>query len=111
MGQFIAKFSTVALLSLAVLPPLALTQAAEAAPVKPAALARIPVGDLDLSRPEDARVLKARIETTSAAVCGARIRAERLDRFSAAACRIDIRDEVHSKLSDGQSRALRAVGG
>ncbi len=56
-------------------------------------------------------MLKARIETTSAAVCGARIRAERLDRFSAAACRIDIRDEVHSKLSDGQSRALRAVGG
>ena len=116
MGQFIAKISTIAVLGLAALPALGLTQAAQAAPAqsksgKPAVLATIPVGDLDLSRPEDARLLRARIETTSAAVCGARIRAERLDRFSARACRIDIRDEVHSKLSPGQSRALRSAGG
>jgi UrcA family protein len=111
MSRFIVKISTIAVLGLAALPALGLTQAAQAAPAKPVVLAKIPVGDLDLSRPEDARLLKARIETASAAVCGARIRAERLDRFSARACRIDIRDEVHSKLSDGQARALRAVGG
>jgi UrcA family protein len=111
MGRFIAKISTVAVLGLAALPALGLTQAAQASPTKPPALATIPVGDLDLSRPDHARILKARIETTSAAVCGARIRTERLDRFSARACRIDIRDEVHSKLSPGQARALRAVGG
>jgi UrcA family protein len=116
MGQFITKISTVAVLALAALPALGLTQAAQAAPArsesaKPPVLATIPVGDLDLSRPDDARRLKVRVETASAAVCEARIRAERLDRFSAAACRIDIRDEVHSKLSPGQSRALRSVGG
>jgi UrcA family protein len=111
VNRFIVKLSTVAVLAMAALPALGLAQAAQAAPAKPPALATIPVGDLDLSRPEDARVLKARINTATAAICGARIRAERLDRFSATACRIDIRDEVHSKLSDGQSRALRAVGG
>jgi UrcA family protein len=114
VNRFIAKLSTVAVLAMTAFPVLGLAQAAQAAqaaPAKPAVLATIPVGDLDLSRPEDARVLKARISTATAAICGARIRVERLDRFSATACRIDIRDEVHSKLSDGQSRALRAVGG
>jgi len=112
MGQFIAKLSTVALLGLAVLPALGLTQAAQAAtPSEPAVLARIPVGDLDVSRPDHARLLKARIDTATAAVCDARIRAQRLDRWSAAACRIDVRDEVASKLSAPQLRALRSVGG
>ncbi|WP_029912543.1 UrcA family protein [Caulobacter sp. UNC358MFTsu5.1] len=116
MGQFIAKFSTVALLGLAVLPALGLTQAAQAAPVasrseEPAVLARIPIGDLDVSRPDHARLLKARVDTATAAVCDARIRAQRLDRWSAAACRIDVRDEVASKLSAPQLRALRSVGG
>jgi UrcA family protein len=111
MSGLIAKISTIAVLGLAALPALGLTQAAQAAPAKPVVLAKIPVGDLDLSRPEDARLLKARIDTATAVVCKARTRAERLDRFSARACRLDIRDEVHSKLSDGQARALRAVGG
>lgn len=114
MGRFTAKISTIAapgLAALSVLSTLGLAQAAWAAPAKPAVLATIPVGDLDLSRPDHARLLKARIETTSASVCGARIRAERLDRWSARACRIDLRDEVHSKLTQGQARALRAVGG
>jgi UrcA family protein len=119
MGRFIAKISTIAapgMAALSVLSALGLAQAAQAAPAqsksdKPAVLATIRIGDLDLSRPQDARLLKARIATTSAAVCGARIRAERLDRWSARACHIDIRDEVHSKLSQGQARALRAVGG
>ena len=119
MGRFITKISTIAapgLAALSVLSALGLTQAAWAAPAQsksgePAVLAKIPIGDLDLSRPEDARLLRARVEITSTAVCGARIRAERLDRWSAKACRIDIRDEVHSKLSRKQSSALRAIGG
>jgi UrcA family protein len=116
MGQFIVQLSTVAVLGLAALPILGLTQTAQAAPAQsksgePTVLATIPIGDLDLSRPDHARVLKARIETTSAAVCGDRVRAERLDRSSAWACRIDFRDEVHSKLSPGQARVLRSVGG
>ncbi|MBO9559881.1 MAG: UrcA family protein [Caulobacter sp.] len=111
MGQFIAKLSTVALLGLAVLPALGLTQAAQAASPEPAVLAHIPVGDLDLSRPDQARLLKARIDTAAAVVCDARIQAERLDRWSAKACLIDVRDEVQSKLSAPQLRALRSVGG
>jgi UrcA family protein len=116
MSGLIAKISTIAVLGLAALPALGLTQAAQAAPAqfksgKPVVLAKIAVGDLDLSRPDDARLLKARIDSATAVVCKARTRAERLDRFSARACRLDIRDEVHSKLSDGQARALRAVGG
>jgi UrcA family protein len=111
MGRFIVKLSTIAVLSVAALPALGLTQAARAAPAKPAVLATIPVGDLDLSRPEGARQLKARIDIASATVCDARIRAERLDRWSAEACRIDTRDEVYSKLSAPQARALRSVGG
>jgi len=116
MGQFIAKLSTAALLGLAVLPALGLTQAAQADPLPskkayPAVLVRIPVGDLDLSRPQDARLLKDRIDAAGEMVCAARVQAERLDRWSAKACRIDIRDEVQSKLSAPQLRALRAVGG
>jgi len=111
MGQFIAKLSTAALLGLAALPALGLTQAAQAASSYPAVLVRIPVGDLDLSRPQDVRLLKARIEAAGETVCIARVQAERLDRWSAKACRIDIRDEVQSKLSREQVRALRAIGG
>jgi len=111
MRQFIAKISTIALLGLAALPALSLTQAAQAAPAKPAVLATIPVGDLDLSQPDHARLFKARVEAAGKAVCDARTQAERLDRFSAKACRIDIRDEVESKLSREQAKALRSVGG
>jgi UrcA family protein len=111
MGRFIARLSTIAVLGLAALPVLGLTQAAQAAPAKPPVLATIPVGDLDLSRPDDAHRLKARIEAAGETVCDARVRAERLDRWSAKACRIDIRDEVQSKLSREQARALRAIGG
>jgi UrcA family protein len=115
MARVIARLSTIAVLALAALPALGLTQA-QAGPMpskdpEPAVLGRIPVGDLDLSRPDQARLLKARIDIASATVCDARIRAERLDRWSAAACRIDIRDEVESKLSKPQLRALRSVGG
>jgi UrcA family protein len=116
MGQIIAKLSTIAVLGLAALPALGLAQAAQAAPIpskqaQAPVLTTIAVGDLDLSRPDQARLLKARIEIAGAAVCDARVRAERLDRWSAKACRIDIRDEVQSKLSAPQLRALRAVGG
>jgi UrcA family protein len=111
MSRFVAKLSTVAVLGLAVLPALGLAQAARAAPARPPVLATIAVGDLDLSRPDDARRLQARIDAAGQAVCDARVRAERLDRWSARACRIDIRDEVQSKLSRRQASALRAIGG
>lgn len=111
MSRFIGRLSTAAILGLAALPALGLTQAAHAAPARPAVLATIRIGDLDLSRPDDARRLQARIDAAGESVCDARARAEKLDRWSARACRIDIRDEVRSKLSRRQARALGAVGG
>ncbi|HWW26839.1 MAG TPA: UrcA family protein [Caulobacter sp.] len=111
MSRFIAKLSTAAILGLAALPALGLAQAAYAGPATPAVLATIRVGDLDLSRPDDARRLQARTDAASEMVCDARSRAKKLDRWSAGACRIDIRDEVRSKSSARQARALRAVGG
>jgi UrcA family protein len=111
MGQFIVKLSTVAVLGLAALPAFGLAQAAQAAPTIPPVLATIPVGDLDLSRPDDARRLQVRIDVAGETVCDSRTRAERLDRWSARACRIDVRDEIQSKLSREQAKALRAVGG
>lgn len=116
MSRFIVRISTLAVLSLAALPALGLTQAAQAATAqsksgKPPVLAKIAVADLDLSRPDDARLFKARIDAAGVAVCDARVRAERLDRWSAKACLLDIQDEVQSKLSRDQAKALRAVGG
>lgn len=111
MGRFITKLSTIAVLGLAGLPVLGLVQPAWAAPARPPVLATIRVGDLDLSRPDDARRFLARIDAAGETVCEARARAEKLDRWSARACRIDIRDEVQSKLSRQQARALRASGG
>jgi UrcA family protein len=111
MSRFIARISTVAMLPLAALPALSLAHGAQAAPAQMAVLARIPIGDLDLSRPDHARLLKVRIETTRTNVCDARIQAENLDRWSARACRRDVDDEVRSKLSATQARALRGVGG
>jgi len=111
MPHLIAKVWMVALVGSATLAVLGLSQAAQAASPKPAVLATIPVGDLDLSRPDHARLLKARIETARETVCDARARTEGLDRWSARACRLDVRDEVESKLSRSQARALRGVGG
>jgi UrcA family protein len=111
MDRFIAKLSSAAVLTLAALPVLGLAQAAWAAPAAPATLARVQVGDLDLSRPQDARLFLARLDAAGEAVCQARERAERLDRFSAKACRLDVQDEVLSKLSRRQTRALHASGG
>ncbi|MGR4863725.1 UrcA family protein [Caulobacter sp. LARHSG274] len=112
MASFIARLSTIAVLALAAVPAVGLSQA-EAAPrtARPAPLASIRVGDLDLSRTEDARIFKARIDAAGEAVCAARIRQESLDRWSARACRMDVQDEVRSRLSRPQLRALRSAGG
>jgi len=113
MEKFIAKLSTIAVLALAAVPVAGLSQAALAAPlaVREAPIARILVGDLDLSKDDDARIFKARIDAAGESVCQARTRQEKLDRWSARACRIDFQDDVRSRLSRSQLRALRSVGG
>jgi len=109
MGKPLAKVSTAAVLALAALPALGLAQAAHAAPRQP--VVRIAVGDLDLSRPDQAALLKARIDTAGEAMCQTRARQERLDRWSSRACRLDFHKDVQALLTRPQARALRAVGG
>ncbi|EJL28979.1 hypothetical protein PMI01_03391 [Caulobacter sp. AP07] len=109
MGTFIAKLSTAAVLALAALPVLGLAQAAHAAPTAP--VVRIPIGDLDLSRADDARVFKARIDAAGEAMCEARTRREKLGAWSAHACRLDFQDDLRALLTRPQMRALRSVGG
>ena len=109
MGTFIAKVSTTAILALAALPALGLTQAAHAAPTAP--VVRIPIGDLDLDKAEDARVFKARIDAAGEAMCQTRTRQEKLGAWSAHACRLDFQDDIRALLTRPQMRALRSVGG
>lgn len=109
MGTFIAKISTAAVLALAALPVVGLAQAAHAAPTAP--VVRIPIGDLDLTRPDDARLFKARIDAAGEATCDARARREKLGSWSAHACRLDFQDDVRALLTRPQMRALRSVGG
>lgn len=107
MNRFIAPLSVTVL----VLTAATAVGAAQAAPARPAVLARVAIGDLDLSRPDHARLFKARVEAAGAVVCDARIRAEKLDRWSARACRRDVEDEVRSKLSRRREKALAAADG
>ena len=113
MEKFIAKLSTIAVLALAAVPAVGLSQAVQAAPltVREAPIASIPVGDLDLSKDDDARIFKARIDAAGESVCAARTRQEKLDRWSARACRMDFQDDVRSRLSRPQMQALRSAGG
>jgi UrcA family protein len=109
MEKFIAKVSATAVLVLAALPVLGLAQAAQAAPTAP--VARIPIGDLDLNRADDARVFKARIDAAGEAMCDARTRQEKLGVWSARACRLDFQDDVRALLTRPQMRALKSAGG
>ncbi|MBW8729356.1 MAG: UrcA family protein, partial [Inquilinus limosus] len=56
MENFIARLSTIAVLALAAVPAVGLSQAEAAPRARPAPLVSIRVGDLDLSRTEDARI-------------------------------------------------------
>ena len=108
-GQVFAKVSGIAVLGLAALPAISLTQMAHAAPT--AGPVRIQVGDLDLSQPQDARLFKARIDAAGKATCLADHSWRRLGAISPRACRLDFNDAVHADLTPAQTRALRATGG
>lgn len=109
MEKFIAKVSSAVVLVLAALPAFGLAQAAHAAPTAP--VVRIPIGDLDLSRADDARVFKARIDAAGEAMCDARARSEKLGVWSARACRLDFQDDIRALLTRPQMRALKSAGG
>lgn len=102
MRKFMTTLTTVASLSLAAIPVLGLTQAAHAAePV-----ARIAVGDLNLSNPAQAAVFKARVDAGAEALCRAKARQNTLD-MSFNTCREAVRREVNLQLSKTQRQDLQ----
>jgi UrcA family protein len=101
MSKLISRVATIAALALAATPIIGLT-AAHAAE-NPAAIARIPVGDLTLSNPADARQFARRVDLTAREVCDAYGNKA----MAARACVADFKSEVKDALSEKQIADLR----
>lgn len=101
MRKFIMSLTTVASLSLAAVPVLGLTQAANAA--EPTA--RIVYGDLNLSSPAQAAIFKARVETAGQTLCMAKMRAGALE-VPVRACVAAAHREAERQLPKTQREAL-----
>lgn len=101
MRKFIMSLTTVASLSLAAVPILGLTQAANAA--EPAA--RIAYGDLNLANPAHAKIFKARVETAGQDLCRSMMRQGQLS-LPVRACVANAHREAQSQLPQAQRQAL-----
>jgi UrcA family protein len=104
MRKFIMSLTTVASLSLAAVPILGLTQAANAAELQ----ARIVVGDLNLSSPAQAAIFKARVDQAADEMCRAKVRKDRHD-MPFGACVSEVGREVARQLSSPQRHALKVA--
>jgi UrcA family protein len=103
MRDFVGKISLVAVLALAAVPAIGLTQAAQAAqPV-----AHIKIGDLRLSRPSHAVEFNRRVDAAGDEVCAVRARQEGLRGLSLRACRIEFGQDARAELSRAQLSDLR----
>ncbi|WP_299006692.1 UrcA family protein [uncultured Caulobacter sp.] len=104
MRKFIMNVTTVASLSLAAIPVLGLTQAANAAePV-----VRVSYSDLNLSNPAQAAIFKARVETAGEALCRAKLRSGDLD-MPLRGCVAEVHREVERQLPKAQRQALASA--
>lgn len=101
MRKFIMSVTTAASLSLAAIPVLGLTQAANAAELT----AHVAYGDLDLANPAQAAIFKARVETAGRNLCMAKMRAGELD-APVNACVAAAHREAESQLPKAQRQAL-----
>lgn len=105
MRKFILRLTGAASLALAALPVLGLAQAAQAQPVQP--VARVVVGDLDLSKPAQAAVLNSRIRAAGTEFCKAR---ESIDtgrgNIPRASCLAFVRAEMLQQLPKAQRQAV-----
>ncbi|NQE63250.1 UrcA family protein [Caulobacter sp. RHG1] len=72
MRKIISNIAAVATLSLAIVPVLGLTQAANAAERQTSAT--VSFADLDLNNPAQAAIFKARVETAGETLCRAKLR-------------------------------------
>lgn len=102
MRKFIMSLTTVASLSLAAVPVLGLTQAANAAEIT----ARVPYGDLNLANPSQAQVFKARVETAGRNLCQAKATSAEGLNTTIGACVAEVRREVSRQLPAAQHRNL-----
>lgn len=101
MRKFIMSLTTVASLSLAAVPILGLTQAANAA--EPTA--HIAYGDLNLSNPAQAAIFKARVETAGQDLCRSMMRKGELN-MPVRACVANAHREAERQLPKTQRQAL-----
>lgn len=99
MSKIVNRLAAAAL-ALAFTPVVGLTAAhAEA---RPAPIARIPVGDLRLSDPEDAQQFARRAQVAAQRACGDRS----LRGLSLRACVMDFEEDLQDALNDRQSADL-----
>ena len=96
MRKFIMSLTTVASLSLAAVPVLGLTQAANAAEREPTI--SIAYGDLNLASPSQAKTFKARVETAGQDLCRAKLRAGTLGSMPLRGCVAAVHREVERQL-------------
>jgi UrcA family protein len=104
MRKFIMSLTTVASLSLAAVPILGLTQAANAAEME----ARIVVGDLNLSSPAQAAIFKARVDQAADEMCRAKVR-KNPPRHAVRRLRLGSRPRSRRQLSSPQRHALKVA--
>lgn len=102
MRKFIMSLTTVASLSLAAVPVLGLTQAANAAEIT----ASVPYGDLNLANPSQAKIFKARVETAGRNLCRAKAASSEGLNTSIGLCVAEVRREVARKLPRAEARNL-----
>ncbi|KQY28790.1 hypothetical protein ASD21_03025 [Caulobacter sp. Root1455] len=103
MRKFMTSLTAVATFTLAAVPALGLLQNAHAA--EPTA--RILVGDLNLSDPAQAAVLRTRVDTQGQALCRQVIGREIRSNIREADCLAQIRLDVRRQLTAAQRADLR----
>lgn len=103
MRKFIMSLTTVASLSLAAVPVLGLTQAANAAERDPSV--SVSYADLKLSEPGQAAVFKARVQKAGETICRAEQRNNQL-RMSFRQCVTEAHRDAERQLSPANRKAL-----
>ncbi len=101
MTNITARLAGIATLALAVLPALALTATAHAAPTVTAnVIAKVQVGDLNLASADGQAILRQRIDDAARRFCSDVTSRSTLDTANAFdSCRVAVRAEVNEKLA------------
>ncbi|UAL11265.1 UrcA family protein [Caulobacter segnis] len=101
MRKFIMSLTTVASLSLAAVPVLGLTQAANAAEAN----IRVPYGDLNLANPAQAAIFSARVDTAGKDLCRTMLRKGQMT-LPMRGCVAEVRREVEREMSPEMRKAV-----